>query len=181
MLFKKKRKYREKAIDLEYQFEAIYEKYWELIYAICLNRTNNMEVAREMTQDIFLSLWERKDTLKIKFIKNYLIRSAKQRVFEHFRNLEIKKRNLKLVTEETPVSENATENQVAISLLEQEVHSLVGQLPDDCRKVYKMSREQGLPNKKIAELLKVTERTVENRISRALKHLQNNLSTGGLA
>ena len=67
-------------------FEKCYNLYWEKVYAVCYNNILKIELAQGMTQDIFKSIWERRDTLQIKNMEHYLVRSAKMKVFEYFRN-----------------------------------------------------------------------------------------------
>lgn len=181
MLFKKKVASATESIDLDLEFEEIYRKYWELVYSICYNNTDKIELAQGMTQDIFLSLWERKDTLQIRHLKNYLVRAAKLKVFGYYRQEAIKQKNLDLALRDYCDASNCTEDDVAMSLLTQELELFVDQLPRQCRKVFKMSREKGLTNKKIASKLKITERSVEYHISKAIKFLEKNLSSRKLA
>ena len=61
-------------------FEKVYNNYWEKVYAVCYNNTRKLELSQGMTQEIFKSLWERKDTLEIEHVENYLVRAAKFKV-----------------------------------------------------------------------------------------------------
>lgn len=63
-------------------FETVYNLYWEKVYAVCYNNIRETEPAREMVQDIFKSLWERRHELELENVNNYLIRSAKFKTFE---------------------------------------------------------------------------------------------------
>ncbi|NMH87232.1 RNA polymerase sigma-70 factor [Flavivirga sp. Y03] len=158
------------------KFEKVYNIYWEKVYAICYNNTKKVELAQGMTQEIFKSLWERRDSLQIKNIENYLARAAKLKVSEYYRNKAIKEKNLNKACENYCDAANCTENDVSFSLLVEELAVLVDKLPCQCRNVFKMSREQGLSNKQIASQLQITERAVEYHISKALKFLKSNLS-----
>lgn len=176
-LFGKRKKTSASTNNIYVEFKEIYNKYWEIVYAICLNNIGNIEVSQGITQEIFLSLWERKDKLEIRNIKGYLIRSAKLKVFEYYRSQEIKSRNLKELASNSSLSSNTTENDVDALWLAQEVKELLNQLPEKSQKIFKMSREDGLSNKKIAEIQNVTERTIEYHISKVLQHLKSNLSS----
>ncbi len=158
-------------------FEKVYNLYWEKVYAVCLNNTNKIELSQGMTQDIFKSLWERRDNLKIEKIENYLVRAAKFKVSEHYRNKTIREKNLNVACENYCDVANCTENDISFSLLVEELEVLVKKLPCRCQEVFKKSREQGLTNKQIAIDLNVTERAVEYHVSNALKFLKANLST----
>ncbi|MEH6657353.1 RNA polymerase sigma-70 factor [Leeuwenhoekiella marinoflava] len=159
------------------KFEKVYNIYWEKVYAVCYNNTKKMELAQGMTQDIFKSLWERRDNLQIKNIENYLVRAAKLKVSEYYRNKAIREKNLNVACENYCDSTNCTEDDISFSLLVEELELLVEKLPCQCRNVFKMSREQGMSNKQIAAQLKITERAVEYHISKALKFLKTKLNT----
>lgn len=162
-------------------FETLYNLYWGKVFAICYSNTNNVELSKEISQDIFKTIWERKDTLKIKkSFEHYLVRSAKLKVFEHFRTQSIRKKHLDSVRKDYCASANCTEDDVAYSLLVEELNLLVDKLPCRCRNVFKMSREQGMTNKKIATKLKISERAVEYHISKALGFLKNKLKSVNL-
>ncbi|MEM9389146.1 MAG: RNA polymerase sigma-70 factor [Bacteroidota bacterium] len=158
-------------------FEEIYRQYWEKVFAVCYNSTEDPEVAQNMTQDIFKSVWERRNTLKIeKAIEHYLVRAAKNKVAEHFRNEAIRKKHFDASKIDYCVAANCTEEDVAFTCLVEELNLIVDQLPCQCRKVFKMSREKGLTNRQIASQLNITERAVEYHITKALRVLKQNLT-----
>lgn len=156
-------------------FEEIYQKYWEKVYAVCYNNIRDVEVSKEMVQDIFKSLWERRNDLELNSIENYLVRSAKLKTFEYFRN---KSSRQKLLEEnyECCSSSNCTEEKVFFNDLSEKVNLLVDNLSCQCRRVFKMSREEGLTNKEIASALFISERAVEYHITKALGVLRTSLS-----
>lgn len=157
-------------------FETVYNMYWEKVYAVCYNNIREIEPAREMVQDIFKSLWERREELELENVNNYLIRSAKFKTFEYIRNKVSQQKHICLKHEGCSTSSNCTEERVMFNNLKEKVNLLVDTLPCRCREVYKMSREQGLSNKEIASALLITERAVEYHITKALGVLRLNLS-----
>ena len=161
----------------ENSFREIYLRHWEQVFAICFNNLRETEVAKGMVQDIFKSLWERKDELEITTsIERYLLRSAKFKVFEYLRNSKIRREHTETALAYHCDSANCTENDVMYESLKSKVSCLVDTLPCQCRNVFKMSREQGLSNKEIASALLISERAVEYHITRALSTLKANLT-----
>lgn len=95
----------------EISFTDLYNVYWENVFAICYAHVEDVEVAKEMVQDIFKSVWERRDTLAITHsVKRYLLRSAKLKVFEYIRNKQIRTTHLQRLAEEGRQRSNATED-----------------------------------------------------------------------
>lgn len=148
-------------------FETAYNLYWEKVYAVCYNQIREAEPAKGMVQDIFRSLWERRDTLKLEKIDHYLIRSAKLKAFEYIRNKVNRQRHIGLKLQEECVSSNCTEERILYNSLQEKVNILVNTLPCQCKRVYKMSREEGLANREIASILLISERAVEYHITKA--------------
>lgn len=161
----------------EQSFREIYLQYWDKVYAVCSSNLNDSEVAKGMVQEIFKSLWERKDELEITTsVERYLVRSAKFKVFEYIRNTSSRREHNQKALTNYCNHTCCTENEIMYNSLKSKVDTLVDTLPCQCRNVYRMSREQGLTNREIASNLLISERAVEYHISKALSMLKANLS-----
>lgn len=157
-------------------FTDIYEMYWEKVYHVCYANLEDSELAREMVQDIFKSLWERRDSLEITTsVERYLVRAAKLKVFEYIRNHRIRSTHLKSIAYNQASEVNSTENEILHNCLSKKVSVLVGNLPSEGRQIFTMSRDMGLSNKEIASTLSVSERKVEYQLMKALRFLKSNL------
>lgn len=169
--------YKESFFKIDHQsFEQAYEIYWEKVFAVCYNNIKEVEPAKGMVQDIFKSLWERRSELEIEKIENYLIRSAKFKAFEYIRNKVNRQKHNEFQMMDCLVSSNCTEEQVLFNDLSEKVGVLVDTLPCQCKRVYKMSREQGMTNREIAALLSISERAVEYHITKAMTKLKIGLA-----
>lgn len=154
----------------------MYHLYWEKVYAVCYNNIREIEPAKGMVQEIFKSLWERRDELELEKVEHYLIRSAKFKTFEYIRNKVSRRKHLDLKLNDCAMSSNCTEEHIFFNNLKEKVNLLVETLPSQCKKVYKMSREQGLANKEIASSLLISERAVEYHITKANNMLKLKLA-----
>lgn len=160
----------------EKTFTDIYEVYWEKVYHVCNVHLEDSELAREMVQDIFKSLWERRETLEItQSIEHYLVRAAKLKVFEYIRNHRIRSTHLKSIAYNQHTEVNFTEDEILHNCLSKKISTLVGNLPSEGREIFKLSREMGFSNKEIASTLSVSERKVEYQLMKALRFLKSNL------
>ncbi|WP_025146832.1 sigma-70 family RNA polymerase sigma factor [Pedobacter jeongneungensis] len=157
-------------------FEMAYELYWEKVFAVCYNNIKEVEPAKGMVQEIFKSLWERRAELEIEKIEHYLIRSAKFKTFEYIRNKVNRQKHNEFQVMDCSISSNCTEEQVLFNNLKEKVNLLVDTLPCQCKRVYKMSREQGMSNKEIANMLYISERAVEYHITKAMSKLKVGLA-----
>ena len=107
--------------------------------------------------------------------KNYLVRAARLKVFEHYRKEASQKQAMGRSIEDHCASAHCTEDDVAYSLLLEELDLLVDELPCQCRNVFKMSREQGMGTEEIAQKLGISRRAVQYHLNRATGFLKKNL------
>ena len=151
-------------------FEQLFERYWKRLYAFAVKMTADEEDAKEIVQEIFKSLWERRDSLHIQDVERYLLRSVKLKTMEYIRNKSTKQRHHDIILSTTKI--DYEDQQVQVKELNNKVNSLVESLPKQCKNVFKMSREEGLTKKEISRLLLISERAVEYHISKALSTLK---------
>jgi RNA polymerase sigma-70 factor (family 1) len=151
-------------------FEQLFERYWKRMYAFAVKITTDEEDAKEIVQDIFKSLWERREALNIQDAERYLLRSVKLKTMEYIRNKSTRQRHHDVILNTAQIEYE--DQQVEWKELNGKVHALVEALPKQCKNVFKMSREEGLTNKEIAGLLFISERAVEYHISKAVSTLR---------
>lgn len=154
-------------------FTCIYDRYWEKLFAIAYHFCRQKEMAREIVQDIFMGLWDRRSSIVIQSLPAYLATAAKFLVFRELRK-ESRRRNSREinVTVQAAISE---EEAIDARFLHDYIRGQVEQLPDQCRIVYRYSREQHLSISQIATILGISPKTAENHLTRALKALRLSL------
>lgn len=158
-------------------FEQIYRKYWEKVLAICYAQVQDREIAQELVQEIFKSIWERRDELEImQHIEHYLIKSAKMKVLDYFRQRARQEQLFRNAVAGLPREERTTDLQVHYNELNRQLIRTVNALPEHCRIVYQYKREKGLSNKEIACALDISVKTVEYHMKNALTILRQKLS-----
>lgn len=158
----------------EAAFDRIFGLYWDKVYAVCLRHVRSSESAREMTQEIFKSLWERRRDLSVDGpLEHYLHRAAKYQVFNHFRENALRERHASAV-EANPLGEapeNAEERLERIQL-KTRAANLMDALPAACRKVFRMQQIGRLSQREIAETLNISVKTVEFHLGNARRRLR---------
>lgn len=160
----------------EQGFERIYRDCWKTVFGIIYNYTRDEEIAEEISQDLFASVWERREKIIIKTtIEQYLYRAAKLEAFEYLRRSSSHREHINCVLKSHCGSRNCTEDQVFFNELNGSLNLLVAELPCRCREVYRLSQDQGMNNKKIASILSISEKTVEYHLYKAMNYLKNNL------
>lgn len=154
----------------------IYKAYWEIMYLAAYNLVKDQSVCEDIVQEVFISLWQRRAKLQIKVsLRSYLYTSTVYKVYDHF---DKNKKMLKGELFDNFENKIETSNPETKLMHEELIHlldSIIDTLPDKCKEVYKLSRENMLSNKEIAEQLNISQRTVEGHISKALKILKESL------
>lgn len=154
-------------------FQEFYQQHKKNVFAIVNLRLPDLDDAKDVVQEIFLELWLKRDTLaEIRDIEPYLYVLARNKVISAFRKKNIQLRNESLLLEGlNPLDYSAEENTIARELYQQ-ISVIVDKLPETTRQCYQLSKNEGRKNREIADLLNISEKTVRNNISEALKRLR---------
>lgn len=134
----------------------------------------DVSVAEELVQDVFMKVWENPESLEeVRSVKSYFYRSvinASINYLNRQKNIEQHHQKIAADYSEEYLMELDEENRLVV-LLRIEIEKL----PPQCKKVFKLNRFEKLKYREIADLLDISERTVENHIANALKLLREAL------
>ena len=155
------------------QFEKLYKRFQPSLVNYAIYLTRSSEDSIELVNDVFLSVWNKRNRLKLdSSLKTYLYTAVKNRCINY-----IKKHKLEIVLNEQ--LDMLSDFKADQSLLEKEQHIIIQQimngLPSKCKQVFAMSRIDQLSNKEIASLLDISIKTVEAQITKALKIFRKKL------
>lgn len=152
-------------------FEIVFKLWHKKIYAYFLNKTSSGDQAEELTQLVFIKLWNFRHTLSDEHTLDLqLFRIAKTTLLDYFKKLANDHRNLKLYCEKALMESNEQDQSFETK---QELDQALSILPPTRKKVFVLSRLQGYSYKEISEQLSISPRTVEKHISLAIKQLNN--------
>ncbi len=154
-------------------FSALYRLFFMRLFNFTKMYVHNRAAAEELVNDIMLKVWYRRGDLPaIVNLETYLFVAARNRSLNYLAQpspfqitLEPESGALEIVNADDP--ERLLEWREIYQLLEQAVE----ELPDQCRTVFKLIKEEGLSYKQVAEILGVSPRTVETQLVRAMKKL----------
>lgn len=162
--------------DDESAFTEIYHQYWKLLFSVAANKAGSLADAEEVVQDVFADLWRRRADIRIDHsLKSFLAAAVRNQVFSSMarRYREQLGRSEWGYMQDHPVP--SAEQALQLKELHDHVSGLAASLPERCRLVYRLSREEGLPNKTIAVSLNISEKTVESQITKALRIIRTGL------
>lgn len=160
-------------------FEELYNRYWDKLYNAAAKRLSSGDIAEELVQDFFTSLWINKAKLAIHTsFSNYVFSAIRYLVYNQYQKESVRRiyqenRQRSSLREEN--FSNSTEDIIAFRELNKVLEEGVGKLPSKCRAVYELSRKEYNNNKEIAILLGISEKTVENHLTKALRNIRLSL------
>ncbi|PWK80430.1 RNA polymerase sigma-70 factor (ECF subfamily) [Mucilaginibacter oryzae] len=158
-------------------FKEIYRRYWKKLYGDAYKRLKNKELCEEVVQEIFSNLWHKRHTLQVNTtIAGYLHLAVLNQVVDQYRKQTIRAKHTEAFKLLSTEADNGTEDAIILRDLTQTLETEISHLPDKCRSVFELSRKQYKSNKEIAQLLGISEKTVENQITKAIKRLRMSLS-----
>jgi RNA polymerase sigma-70 factor (ECF subfamily) len=149
-------------------FELLFLHYQPKLVAFIDGFIKDNEEARDMSQDIFLRLWEKRlECGEIKSFKAFLFKTAKFAIYNYFDHQLV---NSKYVEQMlfAPIETISADESLFAKELQELIDFTVKNMPDQRRRIFEMSRNEGLSNDEIAQKLGISKRTVENHITTAL-------------
>ena len=161
----------------ELGYEYLFKEYYEQLVFYAVHFLHDFEASKELVQDLFVSLYEKRQALDInQSIKAYLYRAVKNRAYNITSAQQVHEKYTKFVNARGQVHSNSAETEAELNELKVALSSAVEKLPPKCRHIFKLNRYEGLSNAEIADRLKLSKRTVETQITKALKILRLELS-----
>lgn len=159
----------------EVAFRELYQRYKERVYGVSLKMTHSGEIASDIVQDVFLSIWKNRERLLlVDNPSSYLFTATYRNVYQHFRKVALE-RKIHIIAEKKVQTGNITEDTV----IEHESRNLlsvaISQLPPQQKMVFKLSREEGYSREEVAEYLNISPNTVRNHLAKAVKFVQTYL------
>ncbi|RCH56319.1 RNA polymerase sigma-70 factor [Mucilaginibacter hurinus] len=157
-------------------FRELYNRYWAQLYNTAYKRLKSCEISEELVQDLFADIWLRRRTLSVSTIpKAYLFGAMRYMILKQVQ-LEMSRGTYQdSISSNVHPLDNSTEETIIANDLYNRLQVQITNLPARCREVFDLSRNKHRSNKEIASLLGITEKTVENQITRALRYLKTTL------
>lgn len=151
-------------------FKELYFRYFKFLFDFCWHRLQARELSEDIVQEVFFRLWDKRKRINNqKSIKNYLLTITNNQIIDFYRkksNNEIKLSSLKFHKNIISPDSNETYAELA---------EAVENLPEKLRTTFVLSRFHGFKYVEIAEIVGISVRSVEERISKAMKILRKTL------
>ncbi len=150
----------------------MYDNYYSYVCGVVYRMVNDGTTAEDIAQEVFFQIWKNREKIELSIgFKPYIRRAVVNRTLNHIRS-----RKMKFEDEESALEVSSekygTVEKMEADELRKSIFECIETLPEKCRIVFGLSRFENLSYKEISEKLNISKKTVENQISKALKHLR---------
>lgn len=163
--------------------KMIFDRYYNglCLYAESIIRDHC--AAEEIVEDLFIYLWKNCKTVSIKSsVKNYLYRSVHNNCITYLEKLKTQRKLLDVANYTLadidilhPLTDDILISDLIARELEEKAREIENLLPDQCRRIYLLSRLENLSYSEIASKLNISVGTVKTQMSRAFQYFRDNL------
>ncbi len=158
-------------------FDSLFEVYSPKLFGFAMKYFRNESDAEELVQDVFVQVWEHRQSLKSEFsFKSYLFTIALNQIRKHFNKKAVSLRYLESLQTEAAITTNESLNNDDYETILQQINLIVGQLPPRRREIFMKSKLEGKSSKEIAAELNISPGTVDNQVSEALRFFRVRLN-----
>jgi len=156
-------------------FSIIYHKYWKKIFVYAYDRLKDTKQSQDIVQDLFVSLWERREGLQVDNLNAYLYASARYAIL---RLIDAQQAEAHFFTslQHLSLDASAADHQMISAELLEAYRALVGKMPSQRRRIFQMRHEENLKTREIAEALNISQKTVQNQLLNSYQQVRSLLT-----
>jgi RNA polymerase sigma-70 factor (ECF subfamily) len=157
----------------EAAFRTLFHTYFDNLYGAAFAYTKVHEQAEDVVQQVFLTLWEKRQTLlSVENLENYLFIIARNLILGQFRKQLTHEKHITYLRELFGAGESLPD-EILISRQQRDLlEEAVRRLPPKQQEAYRLSREKGLSHEEIARVMNISKTTVKEHISNSLKSIK---------
>jgi len=149
----------------------IFDNYWESLFLVAFNIVKDRFIAEDIVQETIIAVWDKRTDLTLRHsLKAYLFASVRYAAYKEWKRIIARK--LESLDDIEVADHHSVFESLAYYDLKAQINKVVDGLPDRCKEVYLLSREDQLSHKEIAERMNISVKTVENQLTKALRILR---------
>jgi RNA polymerase sigma-70 factor (ECF subfamily) len=154
-------------------FRSLFDQYYQGLKSFIYYKIGDIEAAEDIVQEVFLKLWDKRESIEMKTVKSFLFTIANNMSINH-----LKHRTIVFNFARNEIPRNSAETpQFALELKEfqAKLEKILADMPENSRVVFLMNRIEKLTYNEIAERLGLSVKAIEKRMSSALSFLRDKL------
>lgn len=165
-----------KASFTEADFKELFHAHFSGLCLFSVKYIKDMDAARDIVHEAFVNLWNKRDTIDPqKPVKAYLTTSVYNRSINYLRDNKKFNRDLVALDESLDQGSGYSTDRLVEQELANKIKASIDLLPEKCREIFLLSRNENLKYQQIADKLSISIKTVETQMSKALQHLRQHL------
>lgn len=159
------------------EFENLFRIHYAELCGFANKFLGDVDAAEEVVQSVFVKFWENKDETTIQSsAKSYLFKAVKNNCLNQIKHFKIKEDYKQHNQREIDLENLQQHSDLETNEVESKIHAAIDALPEGRKKIFILSRFEGLKYHEIAEKLNISIKTVENQMGSALKQLKVDLA-----
>lgn len=159
-----------------YAFEKLYFKYCKKLYNFVFSICKNREDTEGLVQLVFMKVWEKRSEIDPELsFSGYIFRIAKNSLLNRLKKKVNERVYMDYLLSRPEDLSNSVEKNINFLELNLEIERLINNIPEKRRKIFLLSRMEGLTYREIAEKLNISVNTVNTQISKTLEELRDRL------
>ena len=156
------------------QFESLFRSEYKGMLYFAIRYVKEEEEAKEIVQEAFINLWEKRESINPeREVKSYLSASVRNRCLNYLRDNKRFDGKLLSLGGPLPIPSNDDHNQIEFRELSHQIQYAIDELPEKCREIFRLNRFEQMKYQQIADHLRISVKTVETQMSKALAHLRS--------
>lgn len=158
----------------ENAFNSLFRHFYTYLVHFSADIVHAKDPAEEIVSDVFVKIWQqRHDITRIEKLRIFLFIAVKNRSFNYLRNYPSARTvELTQVHAAGALHDTGPEEEMIFAELQALLNQAIEELPDQCRRIFKLIKEDRLKYKEVAEILQISPRTVETQLYRAIKKIR---------
>ena len=168
--------------DDEKAFAELVRRYWKHAHTLTYTRIRSLDATKDIVQNLFISIWDKRATLSIRHFPSYLNAAAKNRILNHIDSQLTLRRHWDYYKQFIAREDYVTDHDVKSNELMEALECGMNELPEKSKKIFRLHKLEGLSISEIARSLNLSEKAIQYHITQSTErlrlHLKNYMFTG---
>jgi RNA polymerase sigma-70 factor (family 1) len=156
----------------ESAYNHIFKQYWKTLYLQAYAKLQSREAAEEIVQELFANLWEKRNTLLINNLTHYLRMALRNKCIDYIRKKIVKEKYWAYYQTFIPRETNNAQETVSYNNLMEAMELGIASMPEKTKRIFILNRLEGKSVPDVAQLIHLSEKTVEYHLTKCLKTLK---------
>jgi RNA polymerase sigma-70 factor, ECF subfamily len=159
------------------EFEALFKANYSQLCSYAHSFLKDPDASEEVVQEVMFRIWVNRGTLVIgSSMRSYLFRAVRNGCMNVLKHQSVREEYRNFRESRSGEAQRPHEDEMIVAELEQKIREAIDHLPMERRKIFIMSRYEGLTYSRIAGKLGISVKTVENQMGKALKSMREELA-----